>query len=87
VFENLTHRLAVYRGLEPSERDMTFSWELSGGFVPLTASLVTVGGSTAVLPQQLRFVPQLGALAVTDGAEKGLLFVSLDSVSVAYMYY
>ena len=87
VFQNLTTRFAVYRGRQPSERDMAFVWRVRGGFVPLSASLVSPGGTTSVSPQSLTYVPQLGSLAVTDGAQKGLIFVSLDTVSVSRMYY
>jgi hypothetical protein len=87
VFQNLTTRFAIYRGRQPSERDMAFVWRVRGGFVPLSASLISAGGTTSVSPQSLTYVPQLGSLAVTDGAQKGLIFVSLDSVSVSTMYF
>ncbi len=87
VYQNLTTRFAIYRGRESSERDMAFVWRVRGGFVPLSASLVSAGGTTSVSPQSLTYVPQIGSLAVTDGAQKGLIFVSLDTVSVSTMYF
>jgi hypothetical protein len=87
VFQNLTLRFAVYRGRHQSERDMAFAWDLTGGFVPLTVSLLSAGGTTAVLPQSLVYVPQIVSLAVTDGAQKGLTFVSLDTLAPSVMYY
>ncbi len=33
------------------------------------------------------FVPQIGQLAVADGAAEGLALVSLDSVAVSHLYY
>ena len=87
VFQYLTMRFAIYQGCEPSERDMTFGFRVSGGFRPLSASLLTVGGTTAVSPQSLVYVPQLASLAVADGAQKGLTFVALDRVSVSHMFY
>ena len=87
VFQSLTLRFAVYRGRQPSERDMSFEFRVSGGFVPLSASLLTVGGTTSVSPQSLEYVPQLAALAVADGAQKGLTFIALDNVGVSHMFY
>jgi len=80
VFDGLTTRFAVYRGRRRSERDMAFSWQYSGGFAPLVASLATT--SVDVSPLSMTFVPQIQELAVTDGSSQGLLFVSLDSIAV-----
>lgn len=85
VLENLTQRFAVYRGFAESERDMTFSWQVTGGFVPLSASLRVQ--SSAVSPISMQFVPQLGQLAVTDGSTQGLLLVSLTSVRVSRLFF
>lgn len=85
IFENLTHRFAVYRGNTPSERGMAFTWQVAGGFAPLTANLVAQ--SAAVLPQTMSFVPQIGQLAVVDGAAQGLVLVSLDSVGVSRLFF
>lgn len=85
VFQNLTHRFAVYRGSAASKRDMMFSWTVTGGFTPLAANLTAQ--SRAVSPQSLSFVPQIGQLAVVDGASEGLVLISLDSVSVARLFF
>jgi hypothetical protein len=85
IFENLTHRFAVYRGAAPSVRDTAFVWQVAGGFVPLTANLAAQ--TSAVSPQSLLFVPQIGQLAVVDGAAAGLVLVSLDSVSVSRLFF
>jgi hypothetical protein len=85
VFENLTHRFAVYRGAMPSVRDMAFSWKVAGGFITLGANLAAQ--TAAVSPHSLMFVPQLGQLAVVDGAAEGLVLVSLDSVSVSRLFF
>jgi hypothetical protein len=80
IFENLTSRFAVYRGRQPSVRDMTFGWDTTGGFVPLSASLASV--ASAVLPQHLAYVPEYQAIAVVDGSSLGLSFMSLDSLRI-----
>ncbi|MCC6213885.1 MAG: hypothetical protein IT376_03390 [Polyangiaceae bacterium] len=85
VFENLTLRFAVYRGTRPSERDMAFSFVVTGGFAPLTASVA--GSSASVLPESMVFVPQLGQLAVVDGSSAGLSFISLTSVTASRLYF
>jgi hypothetical protein len=80
IFENLTSRFAIYRGLQASVRDMTFSWDTTGGFEPLTATLTTV--ASAVLPQVVRFVPEYQAIAVVDAASLGVSLMSLDTLQV-----
>jgi hypothetical protein len=85
VFQNLTHRFAVYRGTEASTRDMTFTWSVTGGFIPLSAALTSQ--TRAVSPQSIVFVPQLGQLAVADGAAAGLVFISLDSVAPSQLFF
>lgn len=80
IFENLTARFAVYRGLQPSVRDMSFSWDTTGGFSPLSAPLSAV--STAVLPQTVRYVPEYQSFAVVDASALGVSFVALDTLRV-----
>jgi hypothetical protein len=81
IFENLSSRFAVYRGRLESVRDMVFSWDTTGGFVPMSASLASV--SSAVLPQHLAYVPEYQAIAVVDAASLGLSFMSLDSLRIS----
>jgi len=85
VFSSLSARFAVYRGDAPSGRDMSFGWSTTGGFSPLVADLTSQ--TSSVLPLSMVFVPQIGQLAVADGAAEGLALVSLDSVAVSHLYY
>jgi hypothetical protein len=80
IHSGVTSRFAVYRGLLPSVRGMQFSWQTTGGFRPLVASLAAV--SIAVLPQQVQYVPELQRIALVDGAQLGLTLISLDSLRV-----
>jgi len=80
IFENLTARFAVYRGLQPSVRDMSFSWDTTGGFAPLAAPLSAV--STAVLPQTLRYIPEYQSFAVVDASALGVSLIGLDTLRV-----
>jgi hypothetical protein len=68
-------RFAVYRGLQPSVRDMKFSWQLRGGFVPLT---VTVSRANNSLPEKLQFLPGMQSVLVADGGTAGLGVIRLD---------
>jgi hypothetical protein len=85
VFQNVTTRFAIYRGGERSQRDMSFYWQYSGGFAPLYASLL--GQTTSVLPQWMRYVPQLAQLAVADGSSEGLALVSLQTLAVSRFFH
>jgi len=79
IFENLTSRFVVYRG-ERATRGMSFTWQTTGGFVPQTMSLLTQ--SSAVNPQSMSYLPELGYLAVIDGSTLGLSLFNLDSLGV-----
>jgi hypothetical protein len=81
IFENLTGRFAVYRGLEPSVRDMTFSWDTTGGYAWLSGSLAAV--SSAVLPQRVKYIAEYQALGLIDAASLGVSLMSLDSLRIA----
>jgi hypothetical protein len=80
IFENLTSRFVVYRGAQPSTRGMSFSWQTTGGFVPLSMSLST--SSTQVSPQSMSYLPGYGYLAVIDAATLGLSLFDLNSLAV-----
>jgi hypothetical protein len=67
VYDGLTAQLTVYAGQEPSVRNMEFSWVLSGGFTPFVIPMTSFGDRKQSNPQRLRFVPQVGRLAITDG--------------------
>jgi hypothetical protein len=84
VLNNLTTRLAVYRGQARSQRDMAFGWQYSGGFTPLNINLLTE--TSAVLPEWMRYVPQIGQLSVADGSSEGLAVVSLEALTVSHFF-
>jgi len=80
IFENLTSRFAVYRGQQPSARDMAFVWDQTGGFYPLVGSLAAQ--STVVLPQSVAYLPELESIVVVDGATLGLSLMSIDTLLI-----
>ena len=80
IFESLTSRFVVYRGAKPSTRGMSFSWQTTGGFTPLTMSLATQ--SSSVLPTSMTYLPEVGYLAVIDSSTLGLSLFDLNSLGV-----
>ncbi|HEX3851008.1 MAG TPA: hypothetical protein VHW01_08580, partial [Polyangiaceae bacterium] len=80
IFENLTSRFVVYRGGQPSTRGMSFNWQTTGGFVPLSMSLSTQ--SNQVSPQSMSYLPGYGYLAVVDSSTLGLSLFDLNSLGV-----
>ena len=80
IFENITARFVVYRGKQPSTRDMSFSWQTTGGFVPLSMSLASQ--SFSVNPQSMAYLAEPGFLAVVDGATLGLSLFNLNSLGL-----
>jgi hypothetical protein len=80
IHSGLTARFVVYRGLSPSVRNMSFTWQTVGGFRTLVTSLEAV--SVAVLPQHVEYVPELQRIAIIDGAQLGLSLVSMDTLRV-----
>lgn len=81
IYETLTSRFAVYGGTEPSQRDMTFVYEVTGGFAPLTISL-TRNDTSIILPQELARVPGYRLLSAVDAQDRGLMLLSLDTLAV-----
>lgn len=81
IYETLTARFAVYGGTQPSERDMTFVYDVSGGFAPLTISL-TRNDTSVILPQALTRVPGYRLLSAVDAQDRGLMLLSLDTLAV-----
>ena len=73
VFDSLTARFAIYRGQEQSQRGMTFSWRIGGGFLPFSVSLVDINrnSSSTSNPQRLFFNSELQRIVITDGAPPG----------------
>jgi hypothetical protein len=80
IFQSLTTRFAMYRGREPSARDMRFRWQLSDGFTPLTIPLSSTERST---PRSLLLLPETSRLVVSDGTMRGITLVSARSTQVS----
>lgn len=80
IFENMLARFAIYRGRVPSVRGMTFSWQTSGGFLPLVGALTAT--SVAVMPQHIAYLPELQTIALVDAASLGLSMMSLDTLRI-----
>jgi hypothetical protein len=78
IYESPTSRFAIYRGLLPSERDMTFSYRVLGGFAPLSVDLLGLNrGRTSTSPEKLTYVPNVNRLLIADGGSTGLVFLGL----------
>ena len=75
VFQNITTRFAVYRGLQPSTRDMLFHWQLSDGFTPLVITMIGADRQRST-PSALLYMPETSQMLVSDGSIRGLTFVS-----------
>lgn len=77
MIDALTGRFAIYRGDEPSQKGMGFNWQTSGGFEPLTVSLVVNARTQTSSPRSIEFLPQLNHLIVADGGSVGVVSVGL----------
>lgn len=78
IYDSLTARFVIYRGLAPSQRDMQFSWTTSGGFTPLAVDLFgTARFLTTTMPQAVEYVPEMNRLVIADGGSTGLSYVGL----------
>jgi hypothetical protein len=85
VFRNPMMQFWIHPGQEPSVRDMYFSFNETGGFIPL---LVNLAASTSyVQPQAMQFFPQLGQLVIIDGSVQGLMLVNLSQLTLSASYY
>jgi len=82
VYSSLKARFAVYRGSSPSLRDMTFTWTVSGGFIPLSAGLANSTVGQSVLLEHMLHSEELDALVTVDGASGGLGVVGLETFSL-----
>jgi hypothetical protein len=78
VFDSLKGRFAIYRGLQPSVRDLSFTWTVSGGFSNLAVSLVSSSSGHSVMPENMIYSESLDALVVVDGVSGGLNLFSLE---------
>jgi hypothetical protein len=81
VFQSITTRFAIYRGLGETARDTHFRWVLSDGFAPLTVSLTTADRNVST-PRSLLALPEIGQLLVTDGTALGLTTIAISSPSL-----
>ena len=82
VFESLKARFAVYSGTLPSVRDMAFSWQVNGGFVPYQISLANRYTGSSVMPQSMTSAPNLSAFFVVDGVSGGVFEFVLDPFTI-----
>ncbi len=87
IFDSPTRHFAIYRGLEPSKRDMTFGFEVTGGFRNQKLSLTTGTGTSVLLPLTLSSVGAEPLLGVVDSQDRGLIMIDLRSLTVASAFY
>lgn len=66
-YDGISAQFVVYQGTQASSRGMEFSWSISGGFSPFMIAMTSFGVQKQSIPQRVRFIPQVGRLAVTDG--------------------
>jgi hypothetical protein len=85
IFQGLVSRFVIYRGQTPSVRDWTFSWGVSGGFVPLAIPLATSSDPNSN-PQTIVYSRPLGGLVIADGASKGLITVDLGTFQSSFFF-
>lgn len=85
VFNSLTRRFAIYRGLEPSRRGMAFGFEVMGGFA--TQSIALSSNTSQVLPVAMNLVPSFGQLGVVDSQSRGLLMIDLRTTRLAASFF
>jgi len=84
IYDSLTSRFAIYRGLAPSERDMQFGWTTGGGFSPLSVDLFRQADfNTTTMPEKLIYVPEINRLLIADGGTSGMFFMGLRATSGA----
>lgn len=86
IFADLNRRFAVYRGLEPTQRGMTFGFEVTGGFASQTVAL-TEQNSNVVLPVSIVSVPTFGQLGIVDSQNRGLMMLDLRTAQVAAKFF
>jgi len=87
IFDAPNRRFAVYRGLAPSERDMTFGFEVNGGYAPKGISLTNVTGTSVLLPVTMTTAEEATLLGVVDSQDRGLIMVDLrNGISPASFY-
>jgi hypothetical protein len=85
IFNGLTRRFVVYRGRRPSQRDLSFLYEVIGGFQPLTIPLT--GSSNVILPVSMVEVPTFGAFGVVDSQNRGLMMLDVANSHIAQSFF
>jgi hypothetical protein len=78
VFDSLKARFSVYSGAFPSVRDMTFTWQVLGGFIPYQLNLANNQTGSSIMPRSMAPAPNLNALFVVDGVSGGVFELVLD---------
>jgi len=87
IFDAPNRRFVVYRGLAPSEREMTFGFEVTGGFLAKGISLTNVTGTSVLLPVTMTAASESGVIGVVDSQDRGLIMVDVrNAISPASFY-
>ena len=76
VFQSITTRFALYRGLQASKRDMRFRWQFSDGFTPLSIALTNNVDRTRSSPRSMLLVPEINQILISDGSARGITLIS-----------
>jgi hypothetical protein len=79
LYQSLKGRFAIYRGQQPSKRDMVFKWGLSGGFSALSTTIATTTVGINVGPTDMVYSESLDAMVVIDGASGGVNLIGLTT--------
>jgi hypothetical protein len=87
IYDNGIRRFAMYRGLDPSQRGMVFSFEVGGGFIIDGVNLTAVTNGARVLPTSLHALGSFGAIGVVDAADRGLMLLDVRSNSIMSQFY
>ena len=82
ILNSLKARFAIYSGTSPSIRDMSFIWQVVGGFVPYELSLANHLTGSAIMPQSMFQAPNLNAFFVVNGVSGGVFEVVLDPFTI-----
>jgi hypothetical protein len=69
-----------------SQRDEVWKFSVYGSASPITVTIAQ-GGTTAVSPQSMRFIPSISQLAVVDGEAQGLVLIDLNLVAFSRAIY
>ncbi len=78
VFDSLKARFAIYSGTNPSVRDMSFGWQVVGGFIPYELNLANHLTGSAIVPQTMLAAPNLNAVFVVEADSGGVFEIVLD---------